>query len=756
MKRFSLTILCAVMVIMSASAQPGRRPAPVFKPLKDAYKDYFMVGVALNQRNVTDEAQIALVKREFNSITAENDMKPGEMHPAPGVWNFERADKIADFCRKNGIKLRGHNLMWHSQMAEWMFYDYNKKQEAALNEKAKQPRQRPDFSQMKPGERPKMQNPYEGMKFVKKEVLYKRMKDHIDVVMKRYADVVYCWDVFNEAISDSKWGQPLRESNFYKIVGSEEFIHKAFQFASEADPKALLFYNDYNECDPVKRDRIYNLVKGMKDAGIKVDGIGMQGHYNIYGPSEEDIKAALDKYSEIVDHIHVTELDIRVNQEMGGQLRFSRNEGVTVSQDMKTLQEAQYSMLFRQLRNCKKVECVTFWNLSDRDSWLGANNYPLPFDKDYKPKNLVRVLTEFDAAEENVAIKDDFKPSTTCQPRQLYPQVNSQGYVKFRIHAPEAKYVICSAGHGGGMSGTVLKKQEDGYWEGITGTPEDEGFHYYTMSVDGASVVDPGTNSYYGGARWMSGVEVPAHDQAFYAERTNIEHGNTQLVLFPSKYDGDQLRPAYVYTPAGYGKTVKGKAKRYPVLYLQHGWGENETSWPVQGKANIIMDNLIADGLAKEFIVVMTYGLTNDVKFGDRDAIAKSMKALETVLVDELVPYIDSHFYTLADKKNRAMAGLSMGGMGTHAVTLARPDTFGSYGVLSGGVYTPQELDGKAKPDYIFISCGSKETPDRVTKAVEDLKAAGYNAESHVSEGTAHEFLTWRRALYTMAQKLFR
>ena len=99
MKRFSLTILCAVMVIMSASAQPGRRPAPVFKPLKDAYKDYFMVGVALNQRNVTDEAQIALVKREFNSITAENDMKPGEMHPAPGVWNFERADKIADFWR---------------------------------------------------------------------------------------------------------------------------------------------------------------------------------------------------------------------------------------------------------------------------------------------------------------------------------------------------------------------------------------------------------------------------------------------------------------------------------------------------------------------------------------------------------------------------------------------------------------------------------------------------------------------------------
>ncbi len=251
----------------------------------------------------------------------------------------------------------------------------------------------------------------------------------------------------------------------------------------------------------------------------------------------------------------------------------------------------------------------------------------------------------------------------------------------------------------------------------------------------------------------MSGVEVPAHDEAFYAERTDIEHGNVQKVLFPSKVQGDQLRVAYVYTPVGYDKNPK---QRYPVLYLQHGWGENETSWPVQGKANIIMDNLIAEGKALPFIVVMTYGMTNDVVFGrpfDRNKVAEDF---QKVLVDELVPYVDSHFRTKADKKNRAMAGLSMGGMETHSITLARPETFGHYGILSGGVYTPEEIKDKKQVDYIFISCGSKEWPDRVLKSVEDLKAAGLNAEGYVSEGTAHEFLTWRRSLYVMAQKLFK
>ncbi len=701
--------MCAVLAL-SASAQ--RRPAVDKFPLgslKDSYKEYFLVGVAVNQRNVSDPDQMALIKKEFSSMTPENDMKPALVHPAEGEWTFERADAIANFARQNGIKLRGHCLMWHSQFSDWMFYD-------------------------KKGN------------LVSKEVLFQRMREHITTVVNRYKDVIYAWDVVNEAIVDgANVSQPLRESTFYKICGDDEWIRKAFEYAHEADPNAILFYNDYNECDPNKMERIYNLVKSMKDAGVPVHGIGMQGHYNIYSPTPDQFETALAKYASIVDHIHVTELDIRVNTEQGGQLRFSRNEGAVLTADQRTLQESQYDHIFRTLRKyAGKVDAVTFWNLSDKDSWLGANNFPLPFDTEYKAKNCYYVIRDFDPSIDKAVVKEDFKPSATCQPGQTYPQVNSDRYVRFKVNAPGARYVIASAGHGGQMNGTILRKQDDGSWVGTTQTPEDEGFHYYTINIDGASVVDPGTNFYYGGSRWMSGVEVPAHDGAFYAERTDIPHGNVQKVLFPSKADGDQLRVAHVYTPAGYGDKKNAKT-RYPVLYLQHGWGENETSWPVQGKANIIMDNLIADGLALPFIVVMTYGMTND---GGRDHF-------ESVLVDELVPYVDANFRTIADKKHRAMAGLSMGGMETHAITLARPEVFGSYGLLSGGTYNPEELAGR-QVDYIFLSTGEKESPAQINAAVEALKAAGYNAEAHVSAGTAHEFLTWRRALYTMAQKLFK
>jgi enterochelin esterase-like enzyme len=206
-----------------------------------------------------------------------------------------------------------------------------------------------------------------------------------------------------------------------------------------------------------------------------------------------------------------------------------------------------------------------------------------------------------------------------------------------------------------------------------------------------------------------------------------------------------------VYTPPTYGQNKKEK---YPVLYLQHGWGEDETAWSRQGHANLIMDNLIAEGKIQPFIVVMTYGMTNDVKFGTIGQF--TAKEFETVLVDELVPYIDSHFQTKADKWNRAMAGLSMGGVETKLITLRRPETFGYYGLLSGGMYAPEDIKDKSQVRMIFQSCGSKENPDGIRKSVEALKAAGFNAHGYVSEGTAHEFLTWRRSLREMAPLLFK
>jgi enterochelin esterase-like enzyme len=346
------------------------------------------------------------------------------------------------------------------------------------------------------------------------------------------------------------------------------------------------------------------------------------------------------------------------------------------------------------------------------------------------------------------AIAQDFKPSTLNQPGQEYPQVNSQGYARFRIQAPLADSVRVSLGLGG-RGGTLLTKGADGFWTGTTAGPLDEGFHYYNVTIDGGKFNDPGALHFYGSVRWESGIEIPAHDQDFYALK-DVPHGRVEQILFPSKSTNTSRR-AFVYTPPGYDQD---KSKKYPVLYLQHGWGEDETAWSNQGHANLIMDNLIAEGKIKPFMIVMTYGMTNEVKWGRiRDF---KIEPFQTVLTEELIPYVDANFRTLANRDNRAMAGLSMGGMETKMITLHKPDLFGYYGLLSGGLYSPDDLKDKAKPQLVFLSCGSKEKPDGVNKAAADLKTAGYHAVSYVSENTAHEFQTWRRSLHELAPLLFK
>ena len=374
----------------------------------------------------------------------------------------------------------------------------------------------------------------------------------------------------------------------------------------------------------------------------------------------------------------------------------------------------------------------------------------------------------------DMAVNEDFKPSTLNQPFQQYPQVNSQGYARFRILAPKADSVRVTLGLGG-QGGTKLTKGADGYFTGTTAGPMVEGFHYYHIIIDGGVFNDPGTGNFYGSQRWESGIEIPAHDEDFYALK-DVPHGNVQQILFPSKSTNVPGRRALVYTPPGY---EKGNTK-YSVLYLQHGWGEDETAWSTQGHANLIMDNMIAEGKIKPFIIVMTYGMTNtgSAPGGRRPGGARpagapagspgarpaggalpagfgSNAAFQTVLVDELVPYVDAHFRTIANKEHRAMAGLSMGGMETHSITLAKPEVFDYYALLSGGMYNPDEL--KVKPKLIFMSYGSKEGQSSgVAAAADKLKAAGYNAVSYVSDGTAHEFLTWRRSLHELAPLLFK
>jgi enterochelin esterase-like enzyme len=353
---------------------------------------------------------------------------------------------------------------------------------------------------------------------------------------------------------------------------------------------------------------------------------------------------------------------------------------------------------------------------------------------------------------------DDWKTASSNQPGKDYPKVNSEGRIKFRIVAPDAKSVGCTF-----RDSSEFTKGDDGAWYGYT-RPLDEGFHYYAIKIDGAEVPDPNSMMFFGAMRWGSGVEIPAHDRDFYAVK-NVPHGQLREVLFYSK-STDSVRRAFIYTPPGYEQNTD---QRYPVLYLQHGYGENEYGWGVQGFAGVIMDNLIAENKTRPFIIVMTYGMTNDTKMGGLRNF--DIGPFETVLVHELVPYVDAHFRTLSDQPNRAMAGLSMGGMETRMITLRNLDTFSHIGLFSGGSISLEDVNKtagfKEKNKLVFVSYGSRELGGNRgggrggfggdPKAnVAALKEAGINSVFYESPNTAHEWLSWRRSLHEFAPLLFK
>ena len=349
---------------------------------------------------------------------------------------------------------------------------------------------------------------------------------------------------------------------------------------------------------------------------------------------------------------------------------------------------------------------------------------------------------------------DDWKSASSNQPGKEYPKVNSEGRVKFRIVAPEAKSVGCTF-----RDSSEFTKGEDGAWYGHT-RPLDEGFHYYSIKIDGAEVPDPNSMMYFGAMRWGSAVELPAQDQEFYALK-NVPHGQLREIFFYSK-STESSRRAFVYTPPGYDQNSD---QRYPVLYLQHGWGENEYGWGVQGRTAWIMDNLIAENKTRPFIIVMTYGMTNDTRPGGLRNF--DIKPFETVLVDELIPHVDANFRTIPDQPHRAMAGLSMGGMETKIITLKHLDKFSHIGLFSGGSVSMEDVEKapgfKEKVKLVFVSYGSKELGgDRPNRGgdpranTEALKAGGINSHFYVSPNTAHEWQSWRRSLREIAPLLFK
>ncbi|MBL3656228.1 endo-1,4-beta-xylanase [Fulvivirga sediminis] len=330
--------------------------------LKDYYQDYFPVGVAVYPEALEGE-QSKLIINEFNSMTPENVMKMGPIHPEPNTYYWKDADKIVAFARKNNMKLRGHALCWHQQTPDWLFTD-------SLGNT------------------------------IGKKALLKRLKEHIYTVVKRYKGDIYAWDVVNEAVADDST-KIFRESEWYQISG-EEFVAKAFQYAHEADPNAKLFYNDYNIVRPEKRRRLYKFLKKLIDNEVPIDGVGIQGHWSIFEPTENELRQAIDSYSSLGLKVQITELDVSIYPWEKNVREKREGEKDDYTPELKKRQTDQYEMFFRVFRDYKNtLTGVTFWNISDQYSWLdtypvpGRKNYPLLFDQNLQRKQAYEKVVDF-------------------------------------------------------------------------------------------------------------------------------------------------------------------------------------------------------------------------------------------------------------------------------------------------------------------------------------------------------------------------
>lgn len=357
--RLTALIIAISFSAFSANAQKG---------LKDVFQGKFYLGTAMNngQINGRDTASVRIIKQHFNSITAENIMKSALIQPQEGKFNFELADQFVEFGLQNQMFIVGHCLVWHSQAPRWFFVDSEGKD-------------------------------------VSPEVLISRMKNHIQTVVGRYKGKVKGWDVVNEAIEDNgSW----RESKFYKIIGPE-FVKLAFQFAREADPEAELYYNDYSMALPGRREGVVKMVKDLQKDGIRVDGIGMQGHLSMDFPKTEEFEKSILAFAGLGAQVHITEMDISAlpspkNQQgadVDSRVEYKAElnpytNGLT--EDAEKAHAKRYQELFDLfLKHQDKIDRVTLWGVSDRQSWKnnfpvpGLTDYPLLFDRKYQPKSFI-------------------------------------------------------------------------------------------------------------------------------------------------------------------------------------------------------------------------------------------------------------------------------------------------------------------------------------------------------------------------------
>ena len=350
-----------------------------------------------------------------------------------------------------------------------------------------------------------------------------------------------------------------------------------------------------------------------------------------------------------------------------------------------------------------------------------------------------------------------------------YPRIETDSRVTFRFNAPNAQKVQVSIVN----VPFDMVKGNDGVWT-YTSEPQDKGYHNYWMIVDGVIVIDPATNAFMGYGHMCNGFEIPDPDGSFYQIK-DVPHGNVLIENYYSKV-AKSWRHIFIYTPPDY---EKNSSTRYPVLYLQHGGGEDERVWIEMGRTNLILDNLIAEGKIKPFIVVMetsavgpampmpprtgtpvagapAAGVPTAGAPGAAPRPRFSTEAYANVMIDDMIPWVDSNFRTLADQAHRAMSGLSMGGMYTKSITLAHLDKFAYIGLFSGGNIAPAEISDKSKVKLVYMSYGSREPGSNgVKNAADVLQQAGIKSAYYVSPLTAHEWQSWRRSLREFAQLLF-
>lgn len=363
MKKLIPLLFAFAAIILFAQCKAGKMSQSSInsRGLKDFYKDYFLIGASVTPRSLHG-ADSTLIVQHFNSLTAENAMKMGPIHPKENEYNWGGADSIVAFAKKHGLKMRGHTLCWHTQVPNWIF----------KNEKGDT---------------------------VTKDVLLNRLKDHITTVVNRYKGEIYAWDVVNEVIDDND-SLFYRKTAWLKIAG-EEFIAKAFEYAHAADPKAILFYNDYNTESPKKREKIFQLVKKLKESGVPIHGVGLQGHWSIDNPSQEALEKSIAQFSSLGLQVQITELDVSVYPgRQGGQIIQGKGDSVAIfTPEMEQKQTERYKMVFEVFRKHRdKITGITFWNVSDRNSWLdrrGKKNYPLLFDTNNQPKKAYWEVVDF-------------------------------------------------------------------------------------------------------------------------------------------------------------------------------------------------------------------------------------------------------------------------------------------------------------------------------------------------------------------------